>query len=144
MSFIQTYFLRVYSIERRKGGQDDAAVFREALFQTRFLAFLPPFGLASAAIVAVGRLSSPGMALLLEYRTALTIALVAAMFVVAFVVVGRAVRKIGNIPTMADQHSSSRDRVLCHLQFWCTGLLSLAIPFVVALLLPEVPLGHGG
>lgn len=33
LSFIRTYFLRMYAIERRKGTKDERASHKEALFQ---------------------------------------------------------------------------------------------------------------
>jgi len=132
MSFIQTYFLRVYAIERSKQGQDDRAAHHEALFQTRFLLFLPAVGLGSAAIVVVGRWSSSSLAILNEYRAFITLAAIAGLALTSFVLVGRAIRKIDNVPKMAETYSGPRDRVIPHVQFWCTLLLSLSLPFLVA------------
>jgi hypothetical protein len=134
MSPIQTYFLRVYAIERQKRDKDETAAYREALFQTRFLVFLPAVGLGSAAIVVVGRLSSSGAAVLSEYRTAITVAAVGCLLFASFLLVRHAIRKLDDIPAIAERYRSPRDRRIPHIQFWCTLLLSLSFPFVVALI----------
>jgi hypothetical protein len=143
MSFIQTYFLRMYCIERERC-DDEAATYRDALFQARLLVFIPAVGLSSTAMLVVGKLSSRAWTAFIDYREAITVALVACLFFVSFRLVGHAVAKIDNIPMMAEQYATPRDRLLSHVQFYCTLVLSSALPFVVAMLLPGPLTGHGG
>ena len=133
MSFIQTYFLRMYCIERERC-DDEAATYCDALFQARLLALIPVVGLSSTAVLVVGKLSARAWTVFADYRQAITVALVAGVIAVSFRLVGRAVAKIDNIPVMAEQYATPRDRLLSHVQFYCTLVLSLALPFVVGML----------
>ena len=98
MSFLRSYFLRIYAIERHKGEPDERACLREALFQTRFLVMIATAGLGSAGVVIAGRLSRTAWAALTEYRPLIMAAFVIFTFVLAFTVVRRALVQIEDIP----------------------------------------------
>jgi hypothetical protein len=144
MSLLQTYFLRVYSVERRKPDVDDAAAHREALFQTRLITFLPTVSLAGMALVVAGKLSPWAEALLDGYRKPISVAVVVCAIVASWLFAGHAVRKIENIPTLAARYSSPRDRLIRHIQVLCTGLLSFGFPFIVWLIWPAIFSGRAG
>lgn len=130
MSFVRTYFLRLYAIERRKGTKDERASYKEAVFQTRLLVFVPTVSAMSVVLVSLGQLwpwASPILAD--EYRPFTTAAAVIWGLLVSFVLVKRAIGTIDNIPAMADQHSSDRDRLMSHVSFWCTAVVSLSFAF---------------
>ena len=136
MSFIQTYFLRMYCIEREKRGKDEVATYRDALFQARLFVFIPVVSVGSAAMLVLGKLSPRAWTWFVEYRDAITVAAVAGLFLVSFFLVRQAVRRIDNVPLVAEKYATPRDRRLSNIQFYCTLALSLALPFVVALMLP--------
>jgi hypothetical protein len=140
-SFIKTYFLRVYASERKKGSGDEIAAYREALFQARFLAFLPVIGLGGAALVVVARSSPWGKAALHEYRPMVMGMMLFLAFLAAFSLVKHAVGRVENIPAVAEQHGSARDQMMIHVQFWCTLVGSLCLPFIAGVLLCS-PVGH--
>lgn len=143
MSLLQKYFLRIYAREAHKGDKDPVECHREALFQTRLLAFLPPAGVAGSLIVAISALFPAAKPLLKEHRPLVAVILLICMFIVAFAVAGRATRKIDDIPGMAAKHATDRDRLMSHVNFWSTLLLSLSLPFVVALVLGPPSAGQG-
>ena len=137
MSLLQRYFLRIYALERHKGNKSSVECYREALYRARFLAFLPATGVASGAIAAASILSPAAKVLLKEYRPLVIVILLAGAFVIAFAAAGRAIKRIDDIPAMAASHDTERDRLMSHVSFWSTLLLSIAVPIVVALLLRD-------
>jgi hypothetical protein len=139
MSFLRSYFLRIYAIERHNGERDERACLREALFQTRFLVMIATAGLGSAGVVIAGRLSRTAWAVLTEYRSLIMASFLIFAFFLAFTVVRRALVQIDDIPARAQQHSSARERMLSHVQFWCMLILSILLPVVAGLLLPPDP-----
>ncbi len=135
MSFLRSYFLRIYAGERHKGEQD-AACLREALFRTRFLVMIAVTGLGSLSVVIAGRLSPPAWAALTEHRPVIIAGFVILTFILAFAIVKRALVPIRDVPAQAQQHSSPRERMLSHVQFWCMLISSILLPVIAGLLLP--------
>lgn len=139
LSFIRSYFLRIYAIERRKGAKDERASYKEALFQARLLVFVPAVCITSAVLIFAGRLLPWAQPMLAnEHRPFTTAVAVICGFIASFALVRRAIGPLDNIPALAEAYSSDRDRLMSHVNFWATALICLSSAFFFGLALRSV------
>ena len=137
-TFLQSYFLRVYSKEVGRPRKTLGFTPRgEAIFQT-FLLVSIALSSVSGAVVFILLRTEVTREFMLHYRYPISVSGVIASCGLAFAIGRRVSGGVRDADQLVSKFATSHEQTIGHVQFWSVLVLSLCMPWVVAFLYGDV------